>query len=68
MIAPERRDQAVRVMQEIQADVASDTRRREGMAFTGQNVGQALGELAAQVGAIARGVELLLRDHEGAQA
>lgn len=68
MIPPERRDRAIQVLQMIQTDVEADTRRREGMPFTGRNVGQALGEIAAQVGAIAKAVEMLLREHEGAQA
>lgn len=68
MIPPERRDRAIQVMQEIQADVETDSRRRDGQEFNGRNVATALGELAAQVGAIARGVEMLLREHEGAQA
>lgn len=64
----EQRDRAINVMQMIQTDVETDSRRREGMEFTGRNVSVALGEIAAQVGAIARAVELLLREHERAQA
>ena len=66
-MTPEKRDAAIRVMQMIQTDVATDTRRREGMELTGHNVATALGEIAAQVDAVARGVELLLREHEGMQ-
>lgn len=64
---PEQRDRAIQVMQIIQSDVEADTNRREGLPLTGANVAAALGEICAQVGALARGVELLLREHEGAQ-
>lgn len=64
MITPLQRAKAIQSMQMIQTDVAADTSRREGLPLTGPNVAQALGELAAQVGAIARGVEILLSEGE----
>lgn len=64
-MTPEKRSAAVSVMQMIQQDVESDTARREGQAFTGANVAAALGEIAAQVQAVARAVELLLTDGGG---
>lgn len=54
------------VAQTISADCAADTAKREGMEFTGRNVGQALGELAAQVDALARMVDTLLAEQDGA--
>jgi hypothetical protein len=63
MTGPERK-RAVEVMQMIQADVETDTERREGLPFTARNVAGALGELAAQIGAVARTVELLLHEQE----
>lgn len=58
----ERLTRAREVMQTIQTDVEADTARREGQALTGHNVAVALGEIAAQVGATARAVELLLTE------
>lgn len=39
---------------QIALDAEDDTKRRDGQAFTGENVGRALGEVCAQVQALAR--------------
>ena len=50
------------VLRMIARDCEEDTRMREGQAFTGQNVAAALGEICAQIAAIA---EILAQHIEG---
>ena len=57
---PERKDAIRSVLQMIREDVVTDTARREGLPLTGRNVAGALGEICAQVGALANICEALL--------
>lgn len=61
-MTPERRAAVVAVMKMIQEDVAADTSRREGLPFTGATVAAALGEICAQVGALAHAIECILTE------
>ncbi len=53
---------AIKVLQMIQEDMKSDTKKRDGMDFNGKNVGAALGEISAAVSALAQISESILEN------
>lgn len=53
MMTPERSRSAVAMLTVLREDIAADIRASEGQAFNGPNVAHALGNLAAQVDALA---------------
>ena len=46
-------ERAVTMLRTLRADIEADVERRERLPFTGATVGQALGEICAQVDALA---------------
>lgn len=52
-------DRVLKALGEIRSDVEQDVARREGMPFNGATVGEALGEICAQIDALARCMEVL---------
>jgi len=49
----ERRERVVKMLRGLRNDIEVDVDRREGLPFTGRNVSEALGEICAQIDAIA---------------
>jgi hypothetical protein len=49
----ERKTNAVKMLRELKQDCFSDTRKRDAQPFTGRNVAEALGEICAQIDALA---------------
>lgn len=61
MMTPERSERAVQMLIALKADIEADVARRDGMLLTGRNVAEALGEIAAQVDALANVLIEILR-------
>lgn len=59
-MTPERAEAAVGMLTELRADIRADTHRRDGMELTGRNVGEAFGEICAQVDALANVLIMML--------
>lgn len=64
MSAAEVAERALPMLREMRADIVVDVQRREGLPFTGANVAQALGEVCAQVDALAAVLIALLEVEE----
>ena len=52
-MTPQKIDKAIEMLTELRADITTDVVRRDGQPFTGYEVGTALGEIAAQLDAVA---------------
>jgi hypothetical protein len=52
-------DKVLKALGEIRSDVEQDVARREGMPFTGATVGEALGEICAQIDGLAGCMKVL---------
>lgn len=61
-MTPERKSAIESVLEMLREDIVADVKRRDGQPLTGENVGQALGEIAAQVDALAHICQALLAD------
>lgn len=59
-MTPEERAAHSNRMRMVSEDCVTDSTRRDGEPFTGNNVGAALGEIAAQIKAIADTVKAML--------
>jgi hypothetical protein len=61
MMGPERAARAVGMLEELRADIEADVSRRDGQPFDGPHVAVALGEICAQVDALANVLIEILR-------
>lgn len=61
-MTPERAVGAVRMLRALRSDIGADVSRREGMPLTGQTVATALGEMCAQIDALAAVLIAILED------
>lgn len=61
-MTPERAEAAVNMLKTLRADIRSDVQRRDGLPVNGANVGVALGEMCAQIDALANVLIMLLGD------
>ena len=61
MNAPQR-FAALAMLSTLRADIVDDVARRDGQPFTGENVAVALGEICAQVDALAKVLIAILED------
>lgn len=64
-MTPGRKASAAQMLRNLRRDITDDVQRREGMAFTGENVAAALGEMCAQIDALAAVLIALLEDEDG---
>lgn len=53
MMTLDQRSRAVTMLRALRQDIAADVRRRDGLILSGRSVGTALGEICAQVDALA---------------
>ena len=58
----QQRFNALSMLHTLRADIVDDVARRDGLPLTGQNVAVALGEICAQVDALARVLIAILED------
>ena len=59
---------AAEMLVTLRADIPADVERREGLPFTGQTVAAALGEICAQVDAVAHACQILIEAAQEARA
>jgi hypothetical protein len=62
MMTPQRREQIAAVLEGLRSDIEADVSRRDGLPFNGATVAQALGEICAQVDALAHALIVILRE------
>lgn len=61
-MSPARKAAIESALEVIREDITTDVTRRDGQPLTGANVGQALGEICAQVDALASICQALLAE------
>ena len=59
---PERREAAVAMLNVLRDDIRADVTHRDGQPFTGTTIGVALGEMCAQIDALARTLIAILEE------
>lgn len=64
MMEPERKARAVRMLRTLRQDLEEDVLELEGAKFTAQNVSIALGQMAAQIDALANVLIELMEEGE----
>jgi hypothetical protein len=62
IMTPERTEKAVAMLKDLRQDCANDAAAREGQLLTGPNVAKWLGEMGAQIAALASVLILILED------
>jgi hypothetical protein len=58
----DQREKMLGVLRMVQSDIQADVKRRDGQPFNGRNVSEALGEMYAQIDALANVLVHLLED------
>jgi hypothetical protein len=58
----DQREKMLGVLRMVQSDIQADVKRRDGQPFNGRNVSEALGEMCAQIDALANVLVHLLED------